>query len=82
MTKDEWIEKLSFLIEDESARMKMGKEGRKKDYGTIYCPDLCPKAYRMDQGSSVKRIVFFTHQNPQGYRIQQYFPFFEDGGIM
>lgn len=30
MTKDEWIEKLSFLIEDESARMKMGKEGRKK----------------------------------------------------
>jgi glycosyltransferase involved in cell wall biosynthesis len=35
----------------------------------------------MDQGSSVKRIVFFTHQNPQGYRIQQYFPFFEDGGF-
>jgi hypothetical protein len=35
----------------------------------------------MDQGSSVKRIVFFTHQNPQGYRVQQYFPFIEDGGF-
>ena len=29
----------------------------------------------------MKRIVFFTHQNPQGYRIQQYFPFFEDAGF-
>jgi glycosyltransferase involved in cell wall biosynthesis len=29
----------------------------------------------------MKRIVFFTHQNPQGYRIQQYFPFFEAAGF-
>lgn len=29
----------------------------------------------------MKRIVFFTHQNPQGYRIQQYFPFFEGAGF-
>jgi glycosyltransferase involved in cell wall biosynthesis len=29
----------------------------------------------------MKRIVFFTHQNPQGYRIQQYFPFLEDAGF-
>jgi glycosyltransferase involved in cell wall biosynthesis len=29
----------------------------------------------------MKRIVFLTHQNPQGYRIQQYFPFFEDAGF-
>jgi glycosyltransferase involved in cell wall biosynthesis len=34
----------------------------------------------MDQGTHVKRIVFLTHQNPQGYRIQQYFPFFKDAG--
>jgi glycosyltransferase involved in cell wall biosynthesis len=25
----------------------------------------------------MKRILFFTHQNPQGYRIQQYFPYLE-----
>jgi glycosyltransferase involved in cell wall biosynthesis len=29
----------------------------------------------------MKRIVFLTHQNPQGYRIQQYFPFLEDAGF-
>lgn len=29
----------------------------------------------------MKRIVFFTHQNPQGYRIQQYFPFLEACGF-
>ena len=29
----------------------------------------------------MKRIVFFTHQNPQGYRIQQYFPFLEARGF-
>lgn len=29
----------------------------------------------------MKRIVFFTHQNPQGYRIQQYFPYFEADGF-
>jgi glycosyltransferase involved in cell wall biosynthesis len=26
----------------------------------------------------VKSILFVTHKNPQGYRIQQYFPFLED----
>ena len=30
VTKNEWIEKLSFLIENKSARAKMGKEGRRK----------------------------------------------------
>lgn len=34
----------------------------------------------MDCGDSVKRIVFLTHQNPQGYRIQQYFPYLEAAG--
>lgn len=29
-TKDEWIEKLSLLVEDPLERMRMGKEGRKK----------------------------------------------------
>jgi glycosyltransferase involved in cell wall biosynthesis len=29
----------------------------------------------------MKRIVFFTHQNPQGYRIQQYFPYLEAHGF-
>jgi glycosyltransferase involved in cell wall biosynthesis len=29
----------------------------------------------------MKRIVFFTHQNPQGYRIQQYFSFLVDAGF-
>lgn len=29
----------------------------------------------------MKRIVFFTHQHPQGYRIQQYFPFLEKIGF-
>lgn len=29
----------------------------------------------------MKRIAFFTHQNPQGYRIQQYFPFLEARGF-
>jgi len=29
----------------------------------------------------MKRILFFTHQNPQGYRIQQYFPFLENAGF-
>jgi glycosyltransferase involved in cell wall biosynthesis len=29
----------------------------------------------------MKRIVFITHQNHQGYRIQQYFPFFSDAGF-
>ncbi|MBA4416992.1 MAG: hypothetical protein C0392_03630 [Syntrophus sp. (in: bacteria)] len=28
----------------------------------------------------VKRILFFTHRNPQGYRIQQYFPYIEKKG--
>ena len=35
----------------------------------------------MDYGIGMKRIVFFTHQNPQGYRIQQYFPFLEAHGF-
>jgi glycosyltransferase involved in cell wall biosynthesis len=35
----------------------------------------------MDKRNNMKRIVFFTHQNPQGYRIQQYFPFFENAGF-
>jgi glycosyltransferase involved in cell wall biosynthesis len=30
VTKDEWIERLSMLIENSSLRVKMGKEGRKK----------------------------------------------------
>jgi glycosyltransferase involved in cell wall biosynthesis len=30
MTKDEWIERLSMLVENASARAKMGKEGRRK----------------------------------------------------
>ncbi len=29
----------------------------------------------------MKRILFLTHANPQGYRIQQYFPFLEDLGF-
>lgn len=29
----------------------------------------------------MKRIVFFTHQNPQGYRIQHYFPFLKETGF-
>ena len=29
----------------------------------------------------MRRIVFFTHQNPQGYRIQQYFPYLEAHGF-
>jgi glycosyltransferase involved in cell wall biosynthesis len=29
----------------------------------------------------VKRVLFFTHRNPQGYRIQQYFPFLEARGF-
>jgi len=29
----------------------------------------------------MKRIVFLTHQNPQGYRIQQYFPYLEAHGF-
>ncbi|MDR2018054.1 MAG: glycosyltransferase family 4 protein [Syntrophobacterales bacterium] len=28
-----------------------------------------------------KRILFITHRNPQGYRIQQYFPFLEKRGF-
>jgi len=39
------------------------------------------EAHRMDQGRSMKRIAFLTHQNPQGYRIQQYFPFLEARGF-
>ncbi len=29
----------------------------------------------------MKRAVFLTHRNPQGYRIQQYFPFLETRGF-
>lgn len=29
----------------------------------------------------MKKIAFLTHQNPQGYRIQQYFPFLEAQGF-
>jgi len=29
----------------------------------------------------VKRVLFYTHHNPQGYRIQQYFPFLEKRGF-
>jgi glycosyltransferase involved in cell wall biosynthesis len=29
----------------------------------------------------VKKALFFTHRNPQGYRIQQYFPFLERRGF-
>jgi glycosyltransferase involved in cell wall biosynthesis len=35
----------------------------------------------MDGGGSVKKILFFTHAHPQGYRIQQYFPFLEKRGF-
>jgi glycosyltransferase involved in cell wall biosynthesis len=34
----------------------------------------------VDEGP-VKRILFLTHQNPQGYRIQQYFPYLEERGF-
>lgn len=30
---------------------------------------------------ALKRILFLTHRNPQGYRIQQYFPFLEARGF-
>jgi glycosyltransferase involved in cell wall biosynthesis len=30
---------------------------------------------------ALKRILFITHRNPQGYRIQQYFPFLEKRGF-
>ena len=29
----------------------------------------------------MKKALFFTHRNPQGYRIQQYFPFLEARGF-
>jgi len=29
----------------------------------------------------LRRILFYTHRNPQGYRIQQYFPFLEARGF-
>lgn len=34
----------------------------------------------MVKGDHLKRIVFLTHEKPQGYRIQQYFPFLEAEG--
>lgn len=35
----------------------------------------------MVKGDKVKKIIFLTHANPQGYRIQQYFPYLEDRGF-
>jgi len=35
----------------------------------------------MAQGDGVKTVLFLTHENPQGYRIQQYFPFLERRGF-
>ncbi len=29
----------------------------------------------------MKRVLFFTHRNPQGYRIQQYFPYLQQKGF-
>jgi glycosyltransferase involved in cell wall biosynthesis len=34
----------------------------------------------MGEGT-LKRILFLTHRNPQGYRIQQYFPYLEKKGF-
>ena len=41
---------------------------------------MCAPAHRMGEGP-LKRIIFLTHRNPQGYRIQQYFPFLERKGF-
>ena len=29
----------------------------------------------------MKKVLFLTHENPQGYRIQQYFPYLEERGF-
>ncbi len=73
-TKDEWIEKLSTLIENASLREKW-VEREKKDYGRLHSPGSGPKAYRVDQGNGVKRIAFLTHQTRRATESSNISPF-------
>lgn len=41
---------------------------------------MCTPSHRMAKGAWLKKAVFLTHANPQGYRIQQYFPYLSERG--